>query len=247
LESAGFVSTGKLVSLSEQQVVDCDKDENQGCQGGWPYKTFKWMEKGNGLTLEEQYPYRGSDGFCATGVLTATVITGYSTIAQDETQIKAALNTYGPLSVALNASPLQSYKSGIFDSNCTGQSNHAVVIVGYGSENGQQYWKVRNSWGESWGESGYFRIAWGSDKCNIADDVSTATGISVDDTPHACVEKDVGYTPGQFGCTVTPEGADLLRSECPSALFDKVTPTGLSDEDGLCHWLCHCKSTSIIV
>merc|ERR1711957_431770 len=144
-----------------------------------------------------------------------------------------------------NATTLQSYHSGIFDSPCIGQSNHAVVIVGYGSEGDKQYWKVRNSWGSSWGESGYFRIAWGSDKCNIADDVTTATGISVDDTRHPCVDNDVAYEPsmpGSTNCVLTAAGAALLHSECPAALYDKWTPTNFHDDDQMCHYLCSCKS-----
>merc|ERR1712183_452642 len=155
--------------------------------------------------------------------------------------MKAALNTYGPLSIGMNANPLQHYKSGIFDASCVGRSDHGVVIVGYGSENGKQYWKVRNSWGASFGENGYFRIAWGKDLCNVADDVTTATGISVDGSPPTsvpCDDKDLDCASlAESFCGTSSTGC--LNNGCDPDLYD-VQKTGFSG--GKCHYHCTCKN-----
>merc|ERR1711957_607243 len=168
LEGAGFVSTGKLVSLSESQLVDCDKNDG-GCQGGLPTNAFDWMKAGNrGIVSESDYPYTPKDGTCKSAGLTeVTKITDYSVISQNEDQIAAALSQYGPLSIGIDADPFQTYSSGVLDVSCGSQLDHGVAIVGYGVANGKKYWKIRNSWGASWGE------------CGLNTDVSTATGITV--------------------------------------------------------------------
>ena len=171
------------LALSEQLLVDCDT-EDSGCNGGLMEYAFTWLES-NGLETESDYAYSGTKGTCKkdTSKYIDMKVTGYKQLsdwsAGDEAEIKEFLYETGPLSVALNANPLQTYVSGILDltsSQCSPYGiNHAVTLVGYGSESGTDYWIVRNSWGSSWGEKGYFRIARGKSTCGINYYVITAT------------------------------------------------------------------------
>jgi cathepsin L len=172
----------KLVSLSEQQLVSCDKIDH-GCQGGLPDNAFKYVES-TGLTTESSYPYTsggalsGSSsrtllggGSCNTAKITGDLVKvkGFKDV-KGESQLAAAV-AQQPVAVGIDGKSIQHYKSGIFSGSCTGQIDHAVVVVGYSSD----YWKVRNSWGMTFGEQGYIRIAKGSDKCHIADMASYPT------------------------------------------------------------------------
>lgn len=161
--------------FSEQQLVDCDSVD-LGCNGGEMQSAFQYVVQ-NGLESEQDYPYLGRDGRCqAQGSRVALRISSFSNISKDEEEIKRALYEHGPLSVALNAEKLQYYGYGIIDENdCDPQAlDHGVLLTGYGTENGKNYWIVKNSWGSDWGESGYFRIVRGRGACGINSDVSTA-------------------------------------------------------------------------
>jgi len=167
MEGANFVKTGSLVSLSEQQLVDCSTSQgNMGCNGGLMDYAFQYAES-NKMEEESAYPYTAMDGSCAFDVNKGEVlVAGFEDVAsQDESQLLAAVNL-GPVSVAIEAdtSVFQSYSSGVIDSTgCGTQLDHGVLVVGYGSENGQDFWILKNSWGASWGESGFFRIARSTD------------------------------------------------------------------------------------
>jgi cathepsin F len=184
IEGVNFVKTQKLVSLSEQQLVDCDKtgpDGDQGCNGGLPANAFKFMiSSGMGLDSETKYPYTGTGGDkkCHAAKSDELVfISGWKQIASDEGQMAAALVQYGPLSIGINAGPMQWYMGGIanpWSILCNPKSiDHGVAIVGFGSEP-KQYWKIRNSWGASWGEKGYYRIVRGVNKCGLTSMPTTA-------------------------------------------------------------------------
>ncbi|XP_066254185.1 cathepsin L-like proteinase [Euwallacea similis] len=169
-EGAYFKSSGKLVSLSEQQLADCSCG-NDGCNGEPLDGAFAYVEE-YGLESEADYPIT-SEGICrydASKVVTK--ISKYVSISEDEENLLEAVGTIGPVSVVVDASYLANYAAGIYsDSNCSPNNlNHAVLIVGYGSEDGQDYWIVKNTWGTSWGEQGYFRILRGADECGIAED-----------------------------------------------------------------------------
>ena len=171
------------LALSEQLLVDCDTTDS-GCNGGLMEYAFTWL-KSNGIEKESDYAYTGTKSTCKkdTSKYVDMKVTGYTQLsdwsAGDEDEIKEYLYEHGPLSVALNANPLQTYTSGILDltsSQCSPSGlNHAVLLVGYGAESGTNYWIVRNSWGSSWGEQGYFRIARGKSTCGINYYVITAT------------------------------------------------------------------------
>jgi cathepsin F len=182
IEGVNFVKTQKLVSLSEQQLVDCDKNGSsgdQGCQGGLPSNAFTYMiSKGMGLESESKYPYTARDGTCQASKGDELVfISAWKQIASDEAQMAAALVQYGPLSIGINAGPMQWYMGGIANPLsilCNPKSiDHGVAIVGFGSQP-KSYWKIRNSWGASWGEQGYYRIVRGVNKCGLNSMPTTA-------------------------------------------------------------------------
>ncbi|CBK23875.2 uncharacterized protein [Blastocystis hominis] len=157
LEGGNFVATGKLVSLSEQQLVDCDT-EDAGCGGGFMDTAFEYVMK-KGLCTEEDYPYHAKDEDCKDDQCTSVIsITGYEDVpANDGVALKQAL-TKAPVSVAIQADSFvfQMYTGGVLDSDMCGTSlNHGVLAVGYAKE----YIIVKNSWGASWGDKGYVKIA----------------------------------------------------------------------------------------
>ncbi|XP_038902939.1 ervatamin-B [Benincasa hispida] len=162
VEGINKIKTGKLMSLSEQELVDCDvASGNQGCNGGFMDKAFQFIKK-TGLTTETEYPYRGIESTCnKQKVRNHTVeISGYEKVpANDEKSLKAAVANQ-PVSVAIDAGgyDFQFYSGGVFSGNCGKQLNHGVAIVGYGQASNKSYWLVKNSWGTDWGESGYIRM-----------------------------------------------------------------------------------------
>jgi len=163
---------GGLVSLSEQNLVDCVKD-NAGCGGGWPDRAFRYVINNTGIDSEANYPYKGVDGKCnytAAG-LGAFIGTFVGISGGDEDALADAVANVGPVSICLDASDWQTYQSGIFDdTKCSRTSlDHAVLAVGYGTENGKDFWIVKNSWAETWGEKGYIRLARNKDnQCGVA-------------------------------------------------------------------------------
>ncbi|CAI0432668.1 unnamed protein product [Linum tenue] len=163
VEGITKISTGKLVSLSEQELVDCDRTTNdQGCNGGFMDDAFQFV-KTKGLTTETKYPYSAADGTCSTAKTTspAAKISGYEDVPanNEDALLKAAANQ--PIAVAIDASgsAFQFYSSGVFTGDCGTDLDHGVAVVGYGtSGDGTKYWLVRNSWGTSWGDQGYIKM-----------------------------------------------------------------------------------------
>lgn len=173
-EGAYFISSGKLVSLSEQQLVDCAKRpkyEAMGCSGGWPWSVLDYVSS-HGLCTEQDYPYKGVDDQCRD--MSCEVAVQSKSKVQlpqgDEASLANAV-ALTPVSVVLDASSFQFYKGGVI-TECTESINHAVLAVGYGvdEETGIKYWLIKNSWGEKWGEEGYVRVekdAGGMGRCAI--------------------------------------------------------------------------------
>jgi len=171
VEGAHAIKTGKLVSLSEQQLVDCSSAEgNQGCNGGLMDQGFEFIIKNKGITTEAAYPYTAQDGTCRSGMTAAATISKYVDVQEgSETALMAALNI-GPVSIAIEADQqcFQFYSGGILsDPSCGTQLDHGVLLVGYGTENGKDFWIVKNSWGASWGEGGYIRLIRGKNECGL--------------------------------------------------------------------------------
>ena len=190
LEAIYSQHKGQLKCFSEQFLIDCDTSDS-GCNGGLMEYTFTWLKKIGCILLEEDYPYYGYKRSCSydKSKCIDMKVTGYKKLgssystwsAVDEDEIKEFLYQTGPLAIALNAGPLQTYSSGILDvpsSKCpTSGINHAVLLVGYGTDptTGMTYWIIKNSWGKSWGESGYFRIRRGNGTCGVNCYITTAT------------------------------------------------------------------------
>jgi len=164
IESHYAIEHGKLLSLSEQELVDCSysPDGNQGCNGGDMDLAFQFAET-SALESESDYPYEASDDKCRYDASKGLVkVQSFVDVAQNnQEQLKAAI-AKGPVSVAIEADTFvfQFYSGGILnDEGCGTNLDHGVVAVGYGVENGQEYFLVRNSWGASWGDNGYIKIA----------------------------------------------------------------------------------------
>ncbi|XP_038971284.1 senescence-specific cysteine protease SAG39-like [Phoenix dactylifera] len=185
MEGITKLSTGKLISLSEQELVDCDtKGEDQGCGGGLMDDAFKFIIKNGGLTTEANYPYEATDGTCNTGKSHshAATIGGYEDVPanSEAALLKAVANQ--PVSVAIDAGgfAFQLYSSGVFTGDCGTDLDHGVTAVGYDkTSDGTKYWLVKNSWGSSWGENGYIRMQRDVDAkeglCGIAMEASYPT------------------------------------------------------------------------
>jgi len=183
LEGQHFKKTGKLVSLSEQNLVDCSTSEgNQGCNGGLMDQAFTYIKKNGGIDTEDSYPYTGTDGKCnfAQNNIGAQ-LTGFVDVKSgDENALKEAVATIGPISVAIDASSIffQFYSSGVYDPwFCSSTDlDHGVLAVGYGTEDSKDFWLVKNSWGASWGLNGYIKMIRNkSNRCGIATQASYPT------------------------------------------------------------------------
>merc|ERR1712055_17495 len=176
LEGQHAIVKGSLPDCSEQQLVDCDH-QSSGCNGGLPDFANAYIQQqgSNGLDTQSSYPYTGRDGTCDTsktqdGQNVCATITGHTNVGSSESALQQAVGSVGPCTIGVNASPWSSYSGGIFDTNCGAQLNHAVLCVGYDTNQG--YWIVKNSWGGSWGEQGYIRIVMGKNMCGLANDAS---------------------------------------------------------------------------
>ena len=181
LEGQYYKNKGTMVTFSEQMLVDCDTYDS-ACNGGLMEYSFTWLQE-NGIMTDADYPYVGYKQSCQKdpSKYIDMKVTGYKKLGSssstwspvDEDEIKEFLYETGPLAIALNANPLQTYTGGILDktsSQCPVSGiNHAVTMVGYGHDDAsdKDYWIVKNSWGQSWGEKGYFRIKRGSGTCGI--------------------------------------------------------------------------------
>jgi cathepsin L len=160
-EGAHQIKTGKLVSLSEQQLMDCSSAQgNQGCNGGLMDQAFQYIISNGGICSEASYPYLGYDASCNTCTPVAKFF-GYKDVASGvEADLMPAVNI-GPVSIAIEADQqsFQFYQSGVYsDPGCGQQLDHGVLLVGYGTMSGQDYWIVKNSWGASWGLNGYILL-----------------------------------------------------------------------------------------
>ncbi|XP_010548429.1 PREDICTED: germination-specific cysteine protease 1 [Tarenaya hassleriana] len=179
VEGINQIVTGELITLSEQELVDCDKSYNQGCNGGLMDYAFRFIVKNGGLDTEQDYPYRGANGICDRSRKNAKIVSidGYEDVPPyDEMALKKAV-AHQPVSVAIEAGGrfFQHYLSGVFTGECGTKVDHGVVAVGYGTEDGQDYWLVRNSWGPQWGENGYIKM-----ERNLARSKSGKCGIAIE-------------------------------------------------------------------
>lgn len=167
IEAHYSIHKNEKVSLSEQELVDCSfMYGNMGCSGGMVDKAYRYIKR-FGLSSEDSYPYLAENHMCKFRTLASstnkTFITGYTDVTPfNETRLTETLYNMGPISVAIDASgdKFRFYKSGIYD-DCGYGLNHAVLLVGYGVDNGQEYYTIKNSWGETYGDRGYIKVARG--------------------------------------------------------------------------------------
>uniref|UniRef100_A0A1S4C9S4 Senescence-specific cysteine protease SAG12-like n=2 Tax=Nicotiana TaxID=4085 RepID=A0A1S4C9S4_TOBAC len=162
IEGAYQIANNELISLSEQELLDCTT-QNNGCDGGLMTTAYDFLlQNGGGITTETNYPYQQIKSVCSTEQLSspAVKISGYKVVEpiSESALLQAVANQ--PISVGIAAnSEFHLYGSGIYDGSCNPTLNHAVTVIGYGtSEDGTNYWLIKNSWGTTWGEEGYMKI-----------------------------------------------------------------------------------------
>nr|CCQ18588.1 Cysteine proteinase Cathepsin F [Sycon ciliatum] len=180
LEGQHFRKTGKLVSLSEQNLVDCSTLEgDNGCHGGLMNDAFTYVAINGGIMSEADYPYKHVKGNCSynRNRAVAHAVSYVNIPPQNESALKMAVATVGPISVAIDASAptFRFYKSGVYYSpTCSSfRLDHGVLAAGYGVLDGQDYWLVKNSWGTVFGDAGYIRMSRNrNNNCGIASDPS---------------------------------------------------------------------------
>jgi len=172
IESRWQIAGNTLVSLSDGELNQCSTNGiNDGCEGGWMDDAFDWVISNGGQNSEANYPYtsgNGVTGSCRTSLISTYIakIRDYDQIVSSESSMATYLSK-SPISVAVDASTWQTYRSGIM-SNCpAGQINHGVVIVGAQTTASSPYWIIKNSWGTTWGQAGYMQLAYGSNQCYI--------------------------------------------------------------------------------
>lgn len=162
IEGINKIATGSLVSLSEQELIDCDRTYNSGCAGGLMDYAFNWVLKNHGIDTEEDYPFRTAESNCLQNKLKRRVVTidGYTDVPSHNEKLLLQTVASQPVSVGICGSErsFQLYSKGIFTGPCSTSLDHAVLIVGYSSSNGVDYWILKNSWGTSWGMNGYMHM-----------------------------------------------------------------------------------------
>lgn len=178
VESMLAVKNNTLVELSEQELVDCDLQDD-GCDGGYRPYAFEFVKK-NGLVLQKDYPYVAKRNERCLLNQGRYFIKGTKYIRRDEEAMADFVFTNGPITVGINVTKeLFYYRDGVFnptkdDCENKSQGSHALLVVGYGSLNGEDYWLIKNSWGQRWGQNGYFYFKRGANACGIGNSPYTA-------------------------------------------------------------------------
>jgi len=180
LEGQHFRATGRLVSLSEQNLLDCTRAYgNHGCDGGLETNAFEYVIRNGGIDTEASYPYRAVEGNCRYNAATSgATCSGYSRVASgSERALTRAIADIGPVSVGIDSShqSFQFYRSGVYYEPACSQFHldHSVLAVGYGMDNGRDMYIVKNSYGTGWGMNGYIYMSRNRrNNCGIATDGS---------------------------------------------------------------------------
>lgn len=179
IEGVNFVVNKKLVELSEQELIDCDGD---GCNGGLFVTPYAWLLKHTDgkIATMASYPSNNGQGTCnLKNITVGAQITAYHTLSSDEDVMRDYTATHGPIAVAIDGTALQIYTSGIITDCPASQVDTAVAVVGYNDESNPPYWIIKNSWGTSWGMSGYAYIEKGSNACGITSMPMSATAKKI--------------------------------------------------------------------
>jgi len=178
MEASHFFATKTLVSLSEQELMDC-RSGGKGCDGGSPQAAFQFVIDHHGICNDTAYPYIGKDAPCKKNCQPSATIKSFKEVGRNSMNDLMTAIVDRPVSVAIEAdqASFQHYKSGVMDAACGTKLDHAVLAVGYGTDGGKDYYKVKNSWGEAWGDHGYILLGRGSGfpsegQCGIQMDAS---------------------------------------------------------------------------
>ncbi|KAL9979945.1 hypothetical protein ACROYT_G008468 [Oculina patagonica] len=175
LEGAYAIQTGKLLDISEQQLMDCSWGfGNSGCRGGYSWRALVWARK-HGVASSKSYGrYLAQEGYCHCAKEDGCDVINFKRVVtvkkNNAEELKQGLAKFGPASIAINVGrkSLKFYNSGVYDDpECSTKTNHGVVVVGFGEENGTPYWIVKNSWGKFWGEKGFVKIARKDNLCGV--------------------------------------------------------------------------------
>eukprot|EP00600_Ochromonadales_sp_CCMP1393_P010392 CAMPEP_0174953856 /NCGR_PEP_ID=MMETSP0004_2-20121128/94_1 /TAXON_ID=420556 /ORGANISM="Ochromonas sp., Strain CCMP1393" /LENGTH=330 /DNA_ID=CAMNT_0016201591 /DNA_START=32 /DNA_END=1024 /DNA_ORIENTATION=+ len=171
IESDAMRTLDATYILSPEQITQCDSTSS-GCNGGWTEHAYNYVKKAGGIETNQDYPYtsyQGITGTCKEDSSKYVISVSSFTTLRGESNMASYVQSTGPLSVCVDASSWNSYHGGIM-SSCGNRVDHCVQAVGVDASAVGGYWKVRNSWGTSWGESGYIRLAYGSNTCDITND-----------------------------------------------------------------------------
>ncbi|CAA7398633.1 unnamed protein product [Spirodela intermedia] len=172
VESLHKITTGRMITLSEQELVDCDH-RNKGCKPGYLHYTYQYVVENGGIDTASHYPYRGVAGRCRADRRRVVSISGFRKVPSYNSYALQYAVSYQPVSVAIEASSqgFRFHRSGVFGGPCSAETNHFLTVIGYGTDyNGIEYWLVKNSWGTGWGEGGFAMIqrnVGGSGRCGI--------------------------------------------------------------------------------
>jgi C1A family cysteine protease len=184
VESAWFLAGNPLISLSPQQIVDCDQGRgDQGCNGGDTVTAYAYVIAAGGMETDADYPYTGEDDTCAfqaSKVAAKIKSWTYITQTQNETEMQAKLYAQGPLSICVDASTWQFYVGGIIEHFCASAPedlDHCVMITGFADrvdwlDRTTPIWNIRNSWGADWGYDGYLYVERNENLCGVADEAT---------------------------------------------------------------------------
>ncbi|KAH0866426.1 LOW QUALITY PROTEIN: hypothetical protein HID58_083637 [Brassica napus] len=187
MEGLTKIAGGNLISLSEQQLIDCDGEPNEGCRGGTMEEAFTYIAKNGGISSEDAYPYQERDGTCQSQAEPAMQIRGFQYVPRNNERALLEAVSMQPVSVSRIAGLAESfshYSSGVYsDPACGIATTHAVTLVGYGTSPERiKYWLAKNSWGETWGENGYIRlrrdVEWPQGMCGLAQYVKMVLRVS---------------------------------------------------------------------
>jgi len=177
MEGCVQIATGQLISLSEQQLMDCStKEGDQSCEGGLMDNAFQFVIDNAGICAEAAYPYKAIDEKCVTTCKSVAKISSFTDIAAGDEASLYQASAIQPISIAIEADQaiFQGYKSGILKGTCGKNLDHGVLVVGYGYDTATKlnFWIVKNSWGPDWGEKGYVRMVRGQDECGLSEAAS---------------------------------------------------------------------------